>query len=468
MHLLDRIRRFAAQHGLWSGETRVAAAVSGGSDSVALLFVLRELAALGDLHLAGLAHLHHHIRGAEADGDAAWCRALSTRLGVPATIGARDVPALAGQQGVSIEVAGREARQRFFIEALETLGADVMAVAHTRDDQSETVLLRLVRGAGPAGLSGIAPRREHLVRPLLAISKEELRAYLLEIGEAWRDDATNADCAIPRNRIRHQVLPLLRTLNPGADAALARTADILRGDAELLDQLANESVSRLVRTVDAGRVAFDADQLARLPVALARRVALVALETVDPRRSYGLADADLVVVAAKQPASECPARSLRGVDMERLGADVVLLRRASGARRPPRQDPGFELRLTVPGLVHAARGEWSLSAEGPMAPDGVSLGSGDTVMVDGSAFGGGLIVRQRRPGDWLRPLGAPGRRKVQDVLVDRKVPRAERDNVPIVTDELGRIVWVAGQVISEAFRVTPLTTTVVVLNLRRQ
>lgn len=464
MHLLDRIRRFAAQHSLWSGETRVAAAVSGGSDSVALFFLLRELAALGDLRLAGLAHLHHHIRGAAADEDAAWCRALSARTGVPAAIGDCDIPALSQRDGLSIEVAGRQARQQFFVEALGSLGADRIGVAHMRDDQAETVLLRLVRGAGPAGLSGIAPRRAHLVRPLLAISRDELRDYLRAIGEPWRDDVTNEDRAIPRNRIRHEILPLLRTLNPRADAAIARTADILRGDTELFDALANEAALRIVRTVEAGRVNVDADELARLPRALARRVALVALETADPGRSYGLEDGDCVCAAALS-SSECPTRNLRGVDVERLGGRVVLVSRAAKDVGTP---TGFDLRLTVPGSVRESRGGWTLTAEGPVPREGVGVLSADRVMVDAGSLTAGLIVRPRRPGDRLRPLGAPGRKKVQDVLVDRKVPRDDRDGVPIVTDELGRIVWVAGQVMAEAFRVTPLTTTVVILTLRRQ
>ena len=165
MRLIERVRRYVAQHALWTVDTRVVAAVSGGADSVALFCLLQQLAARGDCHLAGLAHLHHHIRGEAADGDAAWCRELAARAGVPAVIGEADVPALARRDGVSLEVAGREARQQFYTDAQATLNASRVAVAHTRDDQAETVLLRLVRRAGPLGLSGMAPRRDHLVRP---------------------------------------------------------------------------------------------------------------------------------------------------------------------------------------------------------------------------------------------------------------------------------------------------------------
>ncbi len=478
--LIDRVRRYAAQHALWRADARVIVAMSGGSDSVALFFLLRELAASGDCALAGVAHLHHHIRGQAADEDAAFCRDLALRTSVPAVIGDADVPALAARDSVSLEVAGRRARQRFYLEAQATLNAARVAVAHTRDDQAETVLLRLVRGAGSAGLSGMAPRRDHLVRPLLEITRAELRAYLDEIGEPWREDATNADRAIPRNLIRHEVLPRLRQLNAQADAALARAADILRTDAAFLDSLASEAAARLVRLeegppsrpeADASgarrRVAIDAAELGRLPLALARRVALRALETANPSRSYGLEEAQLLCEAAAGGAGA----SLAGLDMERFGAEVVLVkRRVPGVPTVPRVPSAdqFELQLGIPGAVTAPHGGWTLTAAGPMPrPDAMAAEAGQ-VMVDAGTLSPGLIVRPRRPGDRLHPLGAPGRKKVQDVFVDRKIPRDQRDREPIVTDELGRIVWVAGQVLAEPFRVTPLTMTVVVLTLRRQ
>ena len=385
----DRVRRYAARHSLWSAETRVVAAVSGGSDSVALFFLLRELAAAGDLQLTGLAHLHHHIRGAAADEDAAFCRALAARAGVAAAIGDADVPALAGRERLSIEVAGRKARQQFFVEALASLGGHRLGVAHTRDDQAETVLLRLVRGAGPAGLAGIAPRRDHLVRPLLELTRIELREYLESIGESWREDATNQDRAIPRNRIRHDILPLLRELNPRADAALARTANILRSDAELFDALANDAGRRFVRTIDDGRVAIDAEGLAGLPTALARRVALVALETVNPGHSYGLEEADHIYVACGHPEKGLSG-NLPGVDVERLGADCVLVKRSIEAGGDPPLHGAFDLRLTVPGTVEEPRGGWTLTAEGPMYRETAGTPGAGQVMVDAGGLGLGL------------------------------------------------------------------------------
>ena len=460
--LIDRVQAFAAKHQLWKPEVRVIAAVSGGSDSVGMLFLLRELAARGELVLAGLAHLNHHVRGAAADEDAAFCRALASRLEIPAFVGDADVPAASARDGVSIEVAGREARQQFYADALASAHAARVAVAHTRDDQAETVLLRLTRGAGAAGLAGMAPRRGHHVRPVLDVTRAELQAYLAERGEAWREDETNLDRTIPRNLVRHEVMPRLRQINAQADAALARAAEVLRLDADFLETLANAAFTRIV-SVDAehGKVGVALEELRKLPRPIATRVARYALETANTDRSYGLEEAHaLLALAAGDGGGDLP-----GLRMERFGANAVLVIRDS----PP--DAGavtpFELTLGIPGTVEAPHGMWALSADGPMSPlQSVDLGT-DKVVVDASDLGPHLIVRERRPGDRLRPLGAPGRRKVQDVLVDRKVPKDDRDRVPIVTNEMGQIVWVAGQVLAEPFRVTTLTKSVVILTLRR-
>ncbi len=467
--LLERVRRHALQHALWTPATRVAAAVSGGSDSVALFFLLRELAAAGDLTLAGLVHLHHHIRGAAADEDAAFCRDLAARTGVAALVEDADIPALAAGAGQSLEVAGRHARQAFFHRACQALGADRVALAHTRDDQAETVLLRLVRGAGPTGLGGMAPSIGVRIRPVLEITRAELRAYLARLGEAWREDATNEDRANPRNRMRHEVLPLLKAaFNPQVDAALARTGDILRSDAQFLDTLASEAAAGIVR-VTADGVSIDTAALAAQPIAVARRVALRALETANPGRSYGLEEADALCSAA----AGSTVRSLPGADMERSGAAVVLTRKGQSVISRLEDTPPAP--LTIPGSASGPRGRWIVTAEGPMEVSAAGVGSRESAagpavtraVVDAAGLGAGLIVRGRLPGDRLQPVGVAGRKKVQDVFVDRKVPRDERDLVPIVTDTAGRIVWVAGHVLAEGFRVTPLTMTVVVLTLRR-
>jgi tRNA(Ile)-lysidine synthase len=262
-------------------------------------------------------------------------------------------------------------------------------------------------------------------------------------------------------------MPELRAINAQADAALARAAEILRGDEEFLERLANAAFLRCVEAeIEHDTVTLDAAEFAKLPAALARRVARYALETANQSRSYGLEEVDELRRAMAGGAND----NIPGLRMERLAAKVVLSNRVPVVPKVPQVQgavDSLELRLDVPGTVEAPRGAWTLIAQGPFTTPASIARDANEVVVDASRVGSHLVVRYRRPGDRLTPLGAPGRKKVQDVLVDRKVPRDDRDAVPIVTTVSGEIVWVAGEVLADPFRVTSLTRSVVILTLRR-
>src|SRR5687767_4635291 len=204
--MIDSVRRTIRTHGLLPTGSRVAIALSGGADSVAMLLALGEVSKTEGFHIAGAAHLNHQLRGTESDGDEQFCRDLADALNVPIEIDRVDVAQLARDTGASIEHAAHVARYAFFDRAAASLGAGAVAVAHTKDDQAETFLLRLLRGAGPRGLSGMHPRTGIVVRPLIETSRSDVRDFLQAGGVAFREDASNADLAIPRNRIRHELL----------------------------------------------------------------------------------------------------------------------------------------------------------------------------------------------------------------------------------------------------------------------
>jgi len=460
VRLITRIERFSAHHSLWRPETRVVAAVSGGSDSVALLHILNDLSKAGVLRLDSVAHLNHATRGDASDGDEAFCRSLADALGVPCIAERVDVPQRARQERLSIEVAARQARQAFLERVRASRGADRIATAHTADDQAETVLLRLVRGAGLRGLGGIAPSRDVWIRPLLSVSRAELRDELVERGQTWREDSSNLDLANPRNRVRHELLPYLaREFNPSARDALTRLADLARADEAALEAAAKSAAASVLH-LEGDSVRVTTEALSALPEAIQRRIVRQAVEMLGPGAAPGLDDVDAVRSVA---AGERAAAEICGLRVEPSGAFVVLVR--SGLV-PPAIAP-FRFELPIPGVVHFGAG-WTLEAEGPInRQSGFVSGSSEQVAVDAAGLDGGLVVRNRQPGDRLTPLGLAGRKKVQDVFVDRKVARDERDQVPIVTDRNGRIVWVAGHVLAEEFRVTGGTNTVVILKLRR-
>ena len=436
-------------------------ALSGGPDSVALLHVLRTLEARGELTVAAAAHFNHQLRGAEADEDEAFCQGLAADQGVPFLAGRADVAALARESGRSVEDAARHARYAWLEAAAVEVDADAIAVGHSRDDQAETFLLRLIRGAGPAGLAGIRPRSGLVCRPLLEIPRADLRSYAVEHGLRFREDSSNADQRIPRNRVRLELLPHLGQFSPAIVSTLAREAALAREDDEFLDRLAIESAASLVLK-ESGGVTVDVAGLTTLPPALASRVARKALSAAAPDRFIGFQHIDDLLELART-GGEGAALTLPGVTARRQGDRIVI---GSVTERP--FSNSFRFPLSIPGEV-AVPG-WALSAAWLDGAAEVKTppARGNVAMVAAHLVRGALAVRNRRRGDVFRPLGMGGQgRKLQDFLVDRKVSRTERDSLPLVVDQDDRIVWVVGQSVAEDFRITGPRQGVILLKARR-
>ncbi len=449
MSLADRVAASVEGQALIPRAGRVVAAVSGGGDSVALLHLLAELAERSLVTLAGVAHVNHRLRRPASDDDERFCRDLARRFGLPCLVESVAVADVARSRRVSVERAGHHVRHAFFARAAAELGAVRVALGHTIDDQAETVLLHLIRGAGAAGLSGMRPRAGVLVRPLLGVGRTELRRYLADGGIPFREDASNADLGVPRNRVRHELLPQLRTYSPRIVDALARQADIARADEAFLSRLATEAAADLVSR-EKGLVELDAAGLAALPTALARRVARDALARVERgRREIGF-DA---IERVRRTAAGGPARTdLPGCRVERAAGSVRLVPRRGRTGPAPR--PGFAYRLAIPGDVSVPEAGVRVRAEVVEAAAGVCDrgGGGQTALVALPAAAP-LVVRSWRFGDRYRPLGLGGRRrKLQDLFVDRKVPRGERTRIPLVVDADGHVIWVVGFGIDHGFR----------------
>ena len=439
--------------------------------------MLVELASKDGFSPVGAAHFNHGLRGEASDEDERFCEALAGRLGLAWNRGGGDVRGFAAATGASIEDACRRFRYAHLRRAAVEAGATHVAVGHTRDDQAETVLLHLLRGAGPRGLRAMMPSRPLaeapaapnaspapgvlLIRPLLDVSHADLTGWLDSRGVPFRIDESNTDRRFLRNRVRHEVIPLLEArVSPSISRVLARDAAIAASDAEYLDGLAREAFARMA-SVGSGRVELDRAKLCAEPDPVRRRVALLAIERLAAHRFAGFDQGERVVALA--------AGRLRGplalpgavAAATREKVVLVAAPHARPQRWPDGQAPGPEhdawrLPLPVPGEVTLPGGnrfvssdirrlvdpgEWRLVASGP-----------DRAAVDAGSVSG-LSVRARRPGDRLRPVGLGGRKKLQDYFVDRKVPRAERDRVPLVVDGRDRIVWVAGHGIDEEFRV---------------
>ena len=295
--------------------------LSGGSDSVALTRLLLDVAENGEFEVVGLAHFNHRLR-ASAGRDEAFCRDFARRLALPIVVESADVAASANEQGLSTEDAARRLRYAFLRRSAATMGADRIAVGHTLDDQAETFLLKLMRGAGLTGLGGIYPRRDSVIRPLLEVTRAELRAYLEAAGERWVEDESNEDVANPRNRIRHRILPELDLAAGGSTRpAIARAAALLREDGQWLDELSH-SRFRALAVETGSAIELDLQALAETPPPILRRILLEAMRKLAGGREIGLdhVQSAIALLGARHGGIDVP-----GCRVELRGPKLVLI-----------------------------------------------------------------------------------------------------------------------------------------------
>jgi tRNA(Ile)-lysidine synthase len=460
--LADTAAATAATRDMFEPGMPVLAMVSGGADSTALLLLL-SAGVFGQLPVSVL-HVDHMLRGADSEGDAAAVVALCGRLGVPCRVVRYDVAAYADASGLNVEDAGRRVRYRFADEELDAVCAAAgvpaasgrIATAHTLDDRAETLLMRLAQGTGAAGLVSPPYRRGRVVRPLLDCSRADVVAYVREHGMRWREDATNADTSRLRARVRAQLVPLLRDINPRFDDALARTLAVIGDEDELLDGMARAFARDFAETAE-GEVRFQRSRMATLSRPMLRRVVRSALFDAFPQSSR--LEFDHVEALADAMASDSFARDLpEGLRAFTEYATLVVSR---GPGERPSLAPSL---LDVPGMVDL--GEAGALQATPADPEGI-CDDPLAALVDGSAISGQLTVDSVRPGDRIRPLGMKGTRKLQDVLTDAKIARRERAGIPVVRDG-DRIVWVAGVKMSEDYRIRPETEHAVLLRWDRR
>lgn len=460
--LLEGLERCEA-----AGSARLLVALSGGTDSTSLLLGLHEVFAecvagpgTGPVPVRAArleaAHFNHTLRGRESDADERFCSELCKRLSIPLHVGRGDVRAHASQNGISVEAAARDLRYRYVHRTVNSQNLDAVVTAHTMDDQAETVLLAMTRGAGLRGVSGMANVTERadlpaypgsrplkVLRPMLLHNRSHTAAYCASKGVAPREDQSNRDVAFARNRIRHNVLPELERINPGVVEALARLASTAGADVELIDALATRALEDA--TLDE-HGALSRETLSALPPALLAHVL---------REAYGRATGttvDLDMRSLEAAAGAVLKLPTGGIDLPNgarlvVDHDSVMFVGEEGEHGCPYPESVGESRLASPGSV-AFRGGGSLNARRVSpAPDLGSLTRWQAA-VDPAAVGETLLVRRRADGDRFQPLGMQTGMKLQDFLVNRHLPARWRDRVPLVVSERG-ICWVAGERVAE-------------------
>src|SRR5947209_1624197 len=485
--MLEKIATYIDQHRLLPESGTIIVAASGGADSLCLLHILNRLCGSSPdarypavrLHVA---HLNHKLRGEASYQDAAIIARLADSRGLPATIGEIDVPALAHQEGRSLEDAARTARYRFLREVAQ---GQLIAVAHHADDQVETLLLHWLRGEGLAGMVGMLPRQQDIIRPLLAVTHAETVAYCSQHVLVPLQDTSNSDPRFLRNRVRHELLPLLESMNPGMRATLLRNAEVVHVDVAWIEAHMERYWPEVVLAEQEERITLDSNVLLTLPLSLQRHLLrrvtarLCAGQSPLELRHYVLIEellqreiAGTEEVTLHLPAQLRATRSFKNLVFQRLSY------KEAGHIFSALDEA---ILLPIPGHVAVRATPWIASAEMVTEPVAtlvrLALQRQDwssvwqflpttryTVYIDADSAGSVLTVRTRRPGDCIRPLGMAREKKVQDMLVNEHIPGADRPYIPLFFSA-SHCVWLAGVQIDDRVRLTTRTQRILRLSI---
>lgn len=420
-------------HALILPGARLVVGVSGGADSLALLHIFTQLRSRLDLYLH-VATLDHGLRGEDGARDAAFVVEVAHAWSLPVTAGRVDAVHLAAERRIGIESAARFARYDFLAQTARQIGAERIAVAHHADDQAETILMHILRGAGLDGLNGMqlrAPVPGHpdllLVRPLLGVTRAALAAHCAAHDLEPRHDATNLDTHTLRNYIRLEVLPILTKINPQLVDALSRLSEAASVDSVYIHEMFIREAAPLLTTHD-GRVTIDRERFKGLPPALQRRCLLWAADSINPNHEAGhnhVVTAVRIVSAGQVGALA----QIAGNIQVRVDYDVIVVERVTA---PLAEDDylllpaGTEVMLNIPGLTTIPGAGWSLQTR----PAGDGYEEGIRLLLPEHAS---VKLRTRRTGDRFAPAGMDGHsRKLSRWLMDRKVPRALRERIPLL------------------------------------
>ena len=457
---------------MFEKDDHVLAACSGGPDSMALLSLLEELRERMPIGIT-VAHFNHGLRPAASE-DAEFVREQAAGRGLPFAGGSRRVRAYASRRKLNLEEAARTLRYEFLGRAARRAGATKIATGHTMNDQAETFLMRLLRGTGPSGLAGIEPVLRGdacpVVRPLLGVTRGEIEAYVGREGIPYRRDETNLDRRFLRNRIRLELLPLLeREYEPRVVEHLARLSDLVREEEAVFAAMAKGLGEQFI--LERGRtISLDARTLPLVPRGLGRRLVREFLERLKgDLRSVSFADVEAILGLGdgkeKEVAGGIVLRCERGLISRKLPSpprtayerlwdgegDIQVGPAGMGFRgaAEPRRPPGRRSRTHS---ISAPKPEDSP----PSGPRGLEWDDKSRAAFDLGRLRFPLTVRSRRPGDSYRPLGAPGRKKLKEILRAKGIPRPDRDRLPVFLSG-GEIIWMPGLPVAESFKVRPET-----------
>jgi tRNA(Ile)-lysidine synthase len=472
--ILEKVRTTISTYNLLDGGERVVIGVSGGPDSVALLHLLYSLKEEYRISLH-IAHLNHRLRGKASEEEEEFVRGLAKRLGLPFSVKGVDIRERCKDSPFSIEVQARRERYLFFEEVANSIGAEKIALAHQADDVIETVIMDLIRGSGLRGLRGIPPIRKDgenvwIIRPLIRIHREEIEGYLKFKKLRYFIDRSNIEPINLRNRIRLTLIPKLEEYNPNFRRTFLRSIDIWRRDENYLRKLASNALERITIERKRGEILLGIEDLRREDEALQFHILREALLSVrESLDGFGSQHIESILNLAKKGPPHGRIDLPYGVKAEREYEKIGLY---AERRVEERRGRFYQYLLNIPGKIAIDDPPLLittqiLSIEDLSPKDPKKLSTNSIVYIDYEAIEGPLLLRPRLEGDWFRPLGIKGRKKVKDFFMDLKVPIAKRQRIPLLVDR-GGIIWVLGYRIDERVKITDRTKKVLKIEYREE
>ncbi len=458
--MVARVREYIREYRMIQPKDKIIVGISGGPDSVCLLFVLTELKAELDFELLCV-HVNHGLRGTESDRDESFVRQLCREKGVPCICYPFDVKREACEKKLTLEEAGRECRYRAFREALEAYGGTKIAVAHHANDQAETMLFHLFRGTGIRGLSGMDPIRGQVIRPLLCVERREIEDWLRERGISFCTDSTNREEIYSRNILRRRVIPCAeREINERAVLHMTETAAELKEIEEYLERQTGSAMQLCVQWDPEGCM-VQKELFGKLDPVISGRL----LRTCMKRLGKGLKDVERVHIRLLGELFQKQAG--RRLDLPgglwalRVYEGIYICRKR---KIPPPPVEEGEICPEIPGFVRIREQEWIFSLEKTEKYKLIQEKT-YTKWFDYDKIEQSLKIRRRKPGDYLEINREHGRKKLKAYLIDKKIPAKERDELLLLADG-SHILWIPGLRISEKYKVTEYTKRILKVRIR--
>jgi tRNA(Ile)-lysidine synthase len=454
--LMAKIERTIMNYKLMESGDRILIALSGGPDSIALTHILYFLKTKYNLHLAA-AHLDHALRP-YSNKDREFCRNLCKRIGIKLYSKRVNVASIAKREKCSIEVAGRKARYNYLEKLSEKYQFGKIATGHTLDDRVETIVFNLARGSGMAGLAGIPFKRGKIIRPFLEVEKSDLLKWIKESKIPYLSDITNKSLIFSRNRIRHKIIPELSRINPAVKQNITRMADLISADLEFITGLSVKAYNGALFRSSKSKIVLDLGKLVEYDKSLRKKVLNEAYKRLTDT-TENLSSASLLrALNIIDGESGKIAQLAKGINIEKSIGYVALFK--------PEIQPG-NISLMIPGRTDLVPGETYLEAAVLKLDDNANLKQGGHVANLDFNKMANINIRFWQSGDMIRPLGMHGHRLLSDIFIDCKIPEFERENIPLILSG-EEIVWVAGILISDDFKVTDKTHEVLNLKICKQ